>query len=110
MPLVTVDLRWWDTHVKGFESLRDGFLHIPMGPGLGIEVDEAAVVAALHRFLDGRTTLCLAANGSPDRTIHRAIASAARSSSGRRNFGSGPARSQRRTGNSIGRSPSCTRS
>src|SRR5207249_11023753 len=24
--LVTVDLRWWDTHVKGFESLRDGFL------------------------------------------------------------------------------------
>jgi len=23
--LVTVDLRWWDTHVKGFESLRDGF-------------------------------------------------------------------------------------
>jgi uncharacterized protein (DUF1501 family) len=24
--LVTVDLRWWDTHVKGFESLRLGFL------------------------------------------------------------------------------------
>jgi uncharacterized protein (DUF1501 family) len=24
--LVTVDLRWWDTHVKGFESLKDGFL------------------------------------------------------------------------------------
>ena len=24
--LVTVDLRWWDTHVKGFESLRRGFL------------------------------------------------------------------------------------
>jgi uncharacterized protein (DUF1501 family) len=24
--LVTVDLRWWDTHVKGFESLRYGFL------------------------------------------------------------------------------------
>jgi uncharacterized protein (DUF1501 family) len=24
--LVTVDLRWWDTHVKGFESLRFGFL------------------------------------------------------------------------------------
>jgi uncharacterized protein (DUF1501 family) len=24
--LVTVDLRWWDTHVLGFESLRDGFL------------------------------------------------------------------------------------
>lgn len=24
--LVTVDLRWWDTHVKGFESLREGFL------------------------------------------------------------------------------------
>jgi hypothetical protein len=24
--LVTVDCRWWDTHVKGFESLRDGFL------------------------------------------------------------------------------------
>lgn len=24
--LVTVDLRWWDTHVKGFESLRQGFL------------------------------------------------------------------------------------
>jgi Protein of unknown function (DUF1501) len=24
--LVTVDVRWWDTHVKGFESLRDGFL------------------------------------------------------------------------------------
>ncbi|OWK45151.1 DUF1501 domain-containing protein [Fimbriiglobus ruber] len=24
--VVTVDLRWWDTHVKGFESLRDGFL------------------------------------------------------------------------------------
>jgi uncharacterized protein (DUF1501 family) len=23
---VTVDLRWWDTHVKGFESLRLGFL------------------------------------------------------------------------------------
>jgi hypothetical protein len=26
VPLVTVDLRWWDTHVKGFESLRLGFL------------------------------------------------------------------------------------
>ncbi len=24
--LVTVDLRWWDTHVKGFDSLRRGFL------------------------------------------------------------------------------------
>jgi Protein of unknown function (DUF1501) len=24
--LVTVDLRWWDTHVLGFESLRHGFL------------------------------------------------------------------------------------
>jgi hypothetical protein len=24
--IVTVDLRWWDTHVKGFESLREGFL------------------------------------------------------------------------------------
>jgi hypothetical protein len=24
--LVTVDLRWWDTHVKGVESLREGFL------------------------------------------------------------------------------------
>ena len=24
--LVTVDLCWWDTHVKGFESLKDGFL------------------------------------------------------------------------------------
>ncbi|HZU35124.1 MAG TPA: DUF1501 domain-containing protein [Gemmataceae bacterium] len=26
MRLVTVDCRWWDTHVKGFESLRLGFL------------------------------------------------------------------------------------
>ena len=26
MRLVTVDLRWWDTHVKGFDSLRRGFL------------------------------------------------------------------------------------
>jgi hypothetical protein len=26
VPLVTVDLRWWDTHVKGFDSLRRGFL------------------------------------------------------------------------------------
>ncbi len=24
--LVTVDLRWWDTHVRGFDSLKDGFL------------------------------------------------------------------------------------
>ncbi len=24
--LVTVDLRWWDTHIKGFDSLRRGFL------------------------------------------------------------------------------------
>ena len=24
--LVTVDLRWWDTHVEGFDSLRRGFL------------------------------------------------------------------------------------
>ena len=24
--IATVDLRWWDTHVKGFESLRLGFL------------------------------------------------------------------------------------
>lgn len=24
--LVTVDVRWWDTHVKGYESMRDGFL------------------------------------------------------------------------------------
>jgi len=23
--LVTVDLRWWDTHVEGVESMRDGF-------------------------------------------------------------------------------------
>ncbi|MEX0711029.1 MAG: DUF1501 domain-containing protein [Pirellulales bacterium] len=26
VPLVTVDLRWWDTHVQGFDSLRRGFL------------------------------------------------------------------------------------
>ena len=26
VPLVTVDLRWWDTHVQGFDSLRKGFL------------------------------------------------------------------------------------
>ena len=26
MRLVTVDLRWWDTHVLGFDSLRRGFL------------------------------------------------------------------------------------
>ena len=34
-------------------TLRDGFLHIPTGPGLGIEVDEAAVAAAAqvgHRW------------------------------------------------------------
>jgi galactonate dehydratase len=34
-------------------TLRDGFLHIPTGPGLGIEVDEAAVIAAArggHRW------------------------------------------------------------
>ena len=24
--LVTVDLRWWDTHVKGYETMKDGFL------------------------------------------------------------------------------------
>ena len=24
--LVTVDCRWWDTHVKGYESMREGFL------------------------------------------------------------------------------------
>jgi uncharacterized protein (DUF1501 family) len=24
--MVTVDLRWWDTHVQGFDSLRRGFL------------------------------------------------------------------------------------
>ena len=24
--IVTVDLRWWDTHVQGFDSLRRGFL------------------------------------------------------------------------------------
>jgi hypothetical protein len=24
--IVTVDLRWWDTHVKGYETMRDGFL------------------------------------------------------------------------------------
>lgn len=24
--LVTVDVRWWDTHVKGYETMRDGFL------------------------------------------------------------------------------------
>lgn len=24
--LVTVDCRWWDTHVKGFDSMRNGFL------------------------------------------------------------------------------------
>jgi uncharacterized protein (DUF1501 family) len=24
--LVTVDLRWWDTHVQGFDSMRNGFL------------------------------------------------------------------------------------
>jgi len=24
--LVTVDLRWWDTHVEGIETMRDGFL------------------------------------------------------------------------------------
>ncbi|MEY3174640.1 MAG: hypothetical protein RLZZ436_2554, partial [Planctomycetota bacterium] len=26
VPLVTVDCRWWDTHVKGYETMRDGFL------------------------------------------------------------------------------------
>ena len=26
IPLVTVDCRWWDTHVKGYETMRDGFL------------------------------------------------------------------------------------
>ncbi len=26
MRIVTVDLRWWDMYVKGFESLREGFL------------------------------------------------------------------------------------
>ena len=25
--LVTVDLRWWDTHFYGFDSLRQGFMH-----------------------------------------------------------------------------------
>ena len=24
--LVAVDVRWWDTHVKGYETMRDGFL------------------------------------------------------------------------------------
>jgi uncharacterized protein (DUF1501 family) len=24
--LVTVDLRWWDTHVEGFDTMRNGFL------------------------------------------------------------------------------------
>src|SRR5690606_20040547 len=24
--LVTVDCRWWDTHVEGFDSMRNGFL------------------------------------------------------------------------------------
>ena len=24
--LVTVDCRWWDTHVKGYETMREGFL------------------------------------------------------------------------------------
>jgi hypothetical protein len=24
--LVSVDCRWWDTHVKGYETMRDGFL------------------------------------------------------------------------------------
>ena len=24
--LVTVDLRWWDTHVQGFDTMRNGFL------------------------------------------------------------------------------------
>ncbi len=24
--LVTVDVRWWDTHVRGYETMRDGFL------------------------------------------------------------------------------------
>lgn len=24
--IVTVDCRWWDTHVKGYETMRDGFL------------------------------------------------------------------------------------
>ncbi len=24
--VVTVDLHWWDTHVKGYETMRDGFL------------------------------------------------------------------------------------
>ena len=26
VPMVTVDCRWWDTHVKGYETMRDGFL------------------------------------------------------------------------------------
>ena len=26
VPIVTVDCRWWDTHVKGYETMRDGFL------------------------------------------------------------------------------------
>ena len=44
--LVTVDLRWWDTHVEGIESMRDGF---------GARWDQA--YTALIEDLEGRGLL-----------------------------------------------------
>jgi hypothetical protein len=51
--LVTVDLRWWDTHVLGFDSLRRGFLP---------RFDQAysALIADLHQRGLLSTTLVVA--------------------------------------------------
>jgi hypothetical protein len=51
--LVTVDLRWWDTHVKGFESLKDGFL-------TRFDVAYSALIEDLHQRGLLETTMVIA--------------------------------------------------
>ena len=51
--LVTVDLRWWDTHVKGFESLKDGFL-------TRFDIAYSALIEDLHQRGLLETTMVVA--------------------------------------------------
>jgi hypothetical protein len=51
--LVTVDLRWWDTHVKGFESLKDGFL-------TRFDIAYSALIEDLHQRGLLETTMVIA--------------------------------------------------
>ncbi|MDP8245947.1 MAG: mandelate racemase/muconate lactonizing enzyme family protein [Candidatus Hinthialibacter antarcticus] len=46
----SVDVKWWDTMVDGISKpiINKGFITVPKGPGLGIEVNEEVIKEHLH--------------------------------------------------------------